>query len=148
MLLSIFSELPWTAMLQQNVQNLLMGGILWLPVHALTAGDPMLLSRFSTTRGRPRERGFHSLAVYIQPWELTLTMMIGTPVYFLITFSLFPQLTETQSYPTGSRGNISIITASQDIELVRISPNLGTSSSPPCMSTGHRTPHPPHLIHL
>lgn len=67
MLLYIFSEPPWTAMLQQNVQNLLTGDILWLPVHALTAGDPMLLSRFSTTRGRPQERVFHSLAVDMQP---------------------------------------------------------------------------------
>lgn len=63
MLPSIFSERTWMAMLQQNVQNLLTGGTLWLPVHALTAGDPMFLSRFSTTRGRPQERVFHCLAV-------------------------------------------------------------------------------------
>lgn len=64
MLLSIFSELPWTAMLQQNAPNLLTGGTLWLPVLALTAGNLMPLS---TTTGRLQEGVFFSLAVDRQP---------------------------------------------------------------------------------
>lgn len=67
MLPSIFSELPWTAMRQQNAPNLLTGGTLWLPVLALTAGDLMPLSRFSTTTGRLQEKVIFGLAVDKQP---------------------------------------------------------------------------------
>lgn len=67
MLPSTFSELPWTAMLQQNAPNLLTGGTLWLPVLVLTVGDLMPLSSFSTTTGRLQDRVFLSLAVDKQP---------------------------------------------------------------------------------
>lgn len=90
MLPSIFSGLPWTAMLQQNVQNLLTGGTLWLPVLALIAGNLILSSSFSKTTRRPQERVFFSLAVDRQLWDLALTVMVGVLVYSQLTLSFVP----------------------------------------------------------
>lgn len=55
-------------MLQQNAQNLLTGGTLWLPALALTAGDLMLLSSSSATTGPLQEGVFFTS----RTWQATL----------------------------------------------------------------------------
>lgn len=95
MLPFIFSELQWMATLQQNARNLLTAGTLWLRALALTAGDLMPLSRFSTTTGRLQGRVFFGLAVDKQAWELTLIVMVGVLVNSLcLPFLYAHELTE------------------------------------------------------